>query len=143
MRIIFVGVVVLALFTGCSPSNNGDVDGLQGTWSPITAELGGKSMPETVLKSISLKLDRNRYEVFADGSPDRGTYSTDASTQPKAMTITGTEGPNKGQSFPCIYDVQGDTMRICYDLSGAQRPTEFKSPPGTKVFLVTYARKKE
>ena len=45
------------------------------------------------------------------------------------MTITGTEGPNHGRTFPAIYELKGDTLRICYDLSGAKRPTEFKSIP--------------
>jgi uncharacterized protein (TIGR03067 family) len=59
------------------------------------------------------------------------------------MTITGTGGPNVGKTFPAIYEIKGDTLRICYDLSGAQRPTEFKSVAGTKLYLVTYTRKKE
>ena len=58
------------------------------------------------------------------------------------MTITGTEGPNQGKTFPAIYELKGDTLRICYDLSGAKRPTEFKSIAGTRLYLVTYNRKK-
>jgi uncharacterized protein (TIGR03067 family) len=58
------------------------------------------------------------------------------------MTIVGTKGPNTGKTFPCIYEIKGDTFRICYDLSGAKRPTEFKTVTGTKLYLVTYNRKK-
>ena len=72
-----------------------------------------------------------------------GTYTIDADSKPKSMTITGTEGPNHGKTFPAIYELKGDTLRICYDLSGAKRPTEFKSVAGTKLYLVTYSRKKE
>jgi len=67
----------------------------------------------------------------------------DSATQPKGMSVTGTEGPNSGKTFPAIYELKGDTLRICYDLSGAKRPTEFKSVAGTKLYLVTYVRKKE
>ena len=35
------------------------------------------------------------------------------------MTITGTEGPNRGKTFPAIYELKDDTLRICDDLSGA------------------------
>jgi uncharacterized protein (TIGR03067 family) len=59
------------------------------------------------------------------------------------MTITGTAGPNSGKTFPAIYELKGDTLRICYDLSSAKRPTEFKSIAGTRLYLVTYNRKKE
>ena len=59
------------------------------------------------------------------------------------MTVTGTEGPNRGKIFPCIYELQGDTLRICYDLSCAKRPAEFKTAVGTRLYLVTYARNKQ
>ena len=41
-----------------------------------------------------------------------------------------------------ILRMLGNTFRICYDLSGAKRPTEFKTTAGTKLYLVTYNRKK-
>ena len=75
--------------------------------------------------------------------PDRGTYTIDSNTKPKSMSVTGTEGPNIGKTFPAIYELKGDTLRICYDLSGEKHPTEFKSVAATKLYLVTYNRKKE
>ena len=59
------------------------------------------------------------------------------------MTITGTAGPNNSRTYPAIYELKGDTLRICYDLSGAKRPAEFKSLAGTQLYLVTYNRKKD
>jgi len=120
-----------------------DAEAVQGNWKPASAELAGQPMPEAILKVISLKLDHGRYEVSVGGQPDRGTYTLDSAAKPKGMTITGTEGPNKGRVFPAIYDITGDKLRICYDLSGAKRPTEFKSIAGTKLYLVTYSRVKE
>ena len=76
----------------------------------------------------------------SETAPDRGTYTLDSDAKPKGMTITGTEGPNRGKTFPAIYELNGDTLRICYDLSGAKRPTEFKTSAGTKLYLVTYNR---
>jgi uncharacterized protein (TIGR03067 family) len=58
------------------------------------------------------------------------------------MDITGNEGPNKGKTFLAIYELKGDTLRICYDLSGQARPTEFKTKKDTRLFLVTYQREK-
>ena len=59
------------------------------------------------------------------------------------MAITGMDGPNRGGTFPAIYEFKGNTLRICYDLSGAKGPTEFKSTAGTRLYLVTYRRKRE
>jgi uncharacterized protein (TIGR03067 family) len=86
---------------------------------------------------------RGQYVALVSGNPDKGTYTLDEAARPKGMTITGTEGPNKGKTFPAIYELQGDTLRLCYDLSGTKRPTEFKSSAGTELFLVTYTRAKE
>jgi uncharacterized protein (TIGR03067 family) len=120
-----------------------DAKALQGTWLPIKAELAGQPMTEAVMKSISLKLENGRYEVLVGGQADKGTYTLDSTSKPKGMVITGTDGPNLGKTFPAIYELTGDALRICYDLSGAQRPTEFKSSAGTQLYLVTYRRRKE
>jgi len=130
----------LNAFAAGSPD---DAKAVQGNWKPVKAELAGQPMTDAVLKSISLKLDNGKYEVFVGEAPDRGTYTLDSATKPKGMTITGTEGPNNGKTFPAIYEVKGDTLRICYDLSGVKRPTEFKTIAGTKLYLVIYHRKKE
>lgn len=120
-----------------------DAKAVQGNWKPAKAELAGNPMTKAVLQSISLKLDNGKYEVLVGDQPDKGTYKLDSATKPKRMTITGTDGPNHGKTFPAIYELTGDTLRICYDLSGAKRPTEFKSIAGTRLYLVTYNRRKD
>jgi len=119
-----------------------DTQAVQGTWQPVAGVLGGQAVPAAVLKIISLQLAEGKYDVLVGTNPDKGTYTLDATVTPKAITVTGTEGPNVGKTFPAIYELDGDTLRICYDLSGAKRPAEFKSVAGTKLYLVTYARKK-
>jgi uncharacterized protein (TIGR03067 family) len=134
-----VGVSIQA-FAASLPD---EAKAIQGNWTPATAELAGQPIPEAVLKTISLQLDAGKYNVSVGGDPDKGTYTIDATTTPKSMIVTGTEGPNRGKTFPAIYEINGDTLRICYDLSGAKRPTEFKSVAGTQLYLVTYTRKKK
>ena len=141
-HIVCICLTVAASLTAFAADAADDAKAVQGNWKPVKAELAGQPMADTVLKSISLKLDNGKYEVFVGDEPDRGTYTIDSASKPKSMTITGTEGPNHGKTFPAIYELNGDTLRICYDLSGAKRPTEFKTVAGTKLYLVTYNRKK-
>jgi uncharacterized protein (TIGR03067 family) len=54
----------------------------------------------------------------------------------------GKKGPNEGKTFLAIYELKGDELRVCYDLGGKDRPTEFVSKPETPLFLVTYRREK-
>jgi uncharacterized protein (TIGR03067 family) len=128
---------------GSAAPSDGDSKNLEGFWRPVTALLSGEPMPDALLKTISLKMENGKYEVFVGNEPDRGTYVIDATALPKGITITGSEGPNHGRIFPAIYELYGDTLRICYDLSGAKRPLRFESTAGTRLYLVTYKRAKE
>ncbi|HXR05836.1 MAG TPA: TIGR03067 domain-containing protein [Candidatus Acidoferrum sp.] len=139
----FISLVVAGLLTACGAGPADDAKAIEGNWRPVKGELGGQPMTDAVLQSIRLKLDNGKYEVLAGNQPDRGTYTLDSTSTPKSLTITGTEGPNRGKTFPAVFELSGDTLRICYDLSGAKRPTEFKSVAGTQLFLVTYIRNKE
>src|SRR5205085_1844149 len=139
-------VITVSLFALAGAPADDDAKVVQGTWVPTKAELGGQPMADAVLKMIRLELGDGKYVAYVGEEPDKGTYTIDAASKPKSMSITGTEGPNQGKTFPAIYELgrdgNGDTLRICYDLSGAKRPTEFKSTAGTKLYLVTYSRKK-
>jgi uncharacterized protein (TIGR03067 family) len=121
-----------------------DAKALQGIWAPVKAELAGQPMPDAVLKTITLQIKQGEYEVSVTGAPepDKGTWTLDSDAKPRGMTITGVKGPNAGKTIPAIYELKADTLCVCYDLSGAKRPTEFKTSAGTQLFLVTYSRMK-
>jgi uncharacterized protein (TIGR03067 family) len=119
-----------------------DAKRVQGTWKPVRAEIAGKPYPEEVLKTMKLVLSDGKYTVTVNGKPDEGTVKLDAAKRPRAMEIVGTRGPNQGRTILAIYELADDTLRICYDLGGKARPTEFKTKADTKLFLVEYQREK-
>jgi uncharacterized protein (TIGR03067 family) len=138
--------VVLTLVLSFSPAAGGDdakdADTIQGTWVPSAAELGGKMFPDEVRKSIKLVVKDDKYTVTVGKQVDQGTVKLNPAAKPKELDITGTDGPNKGKTILAIYERDGDTLRVCYDLGGKARPTEFKTREGTQLFLVTYKREK-
>lgn len=101
--LFYVGLTIAASLTTFAADSAEDAKAIQGNWKPVKAELGAQPMPDTVLKTISLKMDNGKYEVFVGTSPDRGTYTIDTTTKPKSITVNGTEGPNNGKTFPAIY----------------------------------------
>src|SRR3954463_11529267 len=111
-----------------------DAQAIQGTWVPVKADIGGKPMKEEFLTNTVMTLSSGKYEVTVAGSPDKGIYSLGTESKIKTIDVTGTEGPNAGKKIPGIYELNGETLRICYGLRGSPRPTEFKSPPGTQSF---------
>jgi uncharacterized protein (TIGR03067 family) len=111
---------------------------IEGAWIPVVAELGGTPLPEEYLKDTKLVLTDGRYTY----RNDQGTYKLIPAEKLKAMDITGAEGPNKGKTLLAIYELTGDTLRICYDLEGKTRPSEFATKAGTQQLLVSYKRAK-
>jgi uncharacterized protein (TIGR03067 family) len=143
LRKSFALLALLLSFALAAAHGDGkDGDTNDGTWLPSEAELAGKKLPDEIRKTIKLVIEGDKYTVTVGKEVDKGTVKRNASAKPKEMDITGTEGPNKGKTFLAIYERDGDTLRICYDLSGKGRPTEFKTKEGTPLFLVTYKRKK-
>lgn len=116
---------------------------LDGTWLPESAELAGKPFPEEIRKTIKLELMGDNYIATIGPTVDKGTIKRNTTAKPKQMDITGVEGPTKGKTIPAIYEHDGDTLRVCYDLSGAKHPTEFKTMEGTVLYLVVYKRAKK
>ena len=119
-----------------------DGDALQGAWLPSSAEIGGKPFPDEVRKTIKLVVKDDKYTVTVGKEVDQGTVKLNPAAKPKEMDITGTDGPNKGKTILAIYERDGDTLRVCYDLSGKSRPKKFKTNEGTQLFFVTYKREK-
>jgi uncharacterized protein (TIGR03067 family) len=142
LRLCIASALILSFSSAVSSGNAKNDDAMNGTWLVSSAELGGNKFPDEVSKSIKLVVKDEKYTVTVGDKPDEGTVKLNPSAMPKAMDITGTEGPNKGKTILAIYERDGDTLRVCYDLGGKSRPTEFKSAPGTQLFLVTYKREK-
>ena len=114
-----------------------------GIWKPKGAMLGGVLLPPPALKAITLRIDKDKYEVTVDGEDhsDMGTFTLNETTTPKRMTIKSTAGPNKGKTFLAIYEIKNaDAMRVCYDLSGKAFPEEFKAAKDSELYLVGYRR---
>jgi uncharacterized protein (TIGR03067 family) len=140
-------IVFLAAIALCPLVQGGgaqdDLKKMEGDWSPVMAELGGAKLPPEPLKTIKLTLKDGKYTVVIGDKIDKGTYKIDAAKKPKELDITGTEGSNKGKKFLAIYELNGDTLKVCYDLSGKERPTEFATKADTQLFLAEYKRDKK
>src|SRR5438874_13487011 len=100
---LFVALVLVLSFAAAARSDAADdKDAVQGTWLPAEAELAGQKFPDEVRKSIKLVLQGDQYTVTVGTQPDKGTCKWNASAKPKAVDITGTDGPKKGKTALAI-----------------------------------------
>lgn len=106
----------------------------------VRAELAGEAAPELVVEHTTVTLTGGGYEVRFQGEvADRGTYREEATAGLGTLVLRGTSGPNAGRTIPCLFQLMGDRLRICYGLDGVL-PVAFATRPGELRYLVTYRR---
>lgn len=140
-RIYLTLTAGLLILTPCQADDQ-DAKALEGTWIPQSGELSGSPFPEAILKTIKLEIKDGKYTVTAGAAVDKGIAKIDSSKKPKEMDIMGTEGPNKGKTIPVIYEIDGDTLKVCYELAGKERPKSFKTESGSMTLTIVYKREK-
>lgn len=114
---------------------------LDGHWRMVRAELDGESAPDLVVQRTELTFEQGTYVVRFDAQiSDRGTFELSANLETKTLILHGQSGPNAGRTLPCIYQLAGDRLRICYGLDGIA-PTGFTTGPRQQRYLATYRRK--
>ena len=139
---IIVGLVVamsISILSYGSPDRDPSKK-LLGVWKLDRGTVGGAPLPEAAIKTIKLELSDGKYLVSGAESTDEGTWEIHPGTKPASLDIHGTNGPNTGKTFLAIYALKGDTLKVCYDLTGVSRPKQFKSEPKTPHFLAEYHR---
>ena len=149
-RQVFLSAIAFGVIASVSPVRAEDpkprqenAKMIEGKWSIDKAELAGQPFPAEVAKTMTLILEKDKYTLKSPGPDDIGTLTIDPAKTPKQMDIKGVQGPNQGKTFLAIYELDGDSLKICYDLAGKTRPVEFKTAAGTTQFLVVYKRVKE
>ena len=116
----------------------------QGTWTVESVEAGGKEVPIDLFKGMTVIFEGDKYTVkMGDKVIQTATQKLDPSKSPKTLDGTVTEGPNKGTVILGIYEISGDTLKVCFDPEGKKRPTEFKTAAGSQTTLVVYKRVKK
>ncbi len=141
---LFLSLFVLPLLVADIDGQdvNSEIKAINGNWRPISAELAGMKLSEVQFSTITLVIKDGNYTVQAGKTEDKGALKIDPAKKPKAMDIVGTDGPNKGKTLLAIYEIDKDSLRICYDLGGKNRPTEFATSKEKPYFLAVYRRAK-
>ena len=127
--------------TGAGADDKADVEKelkkFQGTWTFESVEAGGKKLPADQFKGITLTFEGDKYAVKkGDEVVEAATQKLDPSRSPKSLDAKVTDGPNKGAVILGIYEISGDTLKVCFDPEGKKRPTQFKSESGSQTLVV-------
>lgn len=132
--------LVLAVSASRAEEVKGDLAGLQGTWSAaagakkkvvVTMEIRGRTVSVEIRPPV--------------GAPIRatGAIRLDPKATPKALDWVGFAGLD-GQAFPeilGIYELKGDTFRVCNGGPDNPRPAEFAPGEGMLADVLTFTRR--
>jgi uncharacterized protein (TIGR03067 family) len=122
-----------------------ELEKIQGTWVAASVEFnGGKATPERAATIKVICKDDKYVQTEAGREVEKGSHKLDPSKKPKHMDITVTDGEQKGKTQLAIYELEGDTLKICVARAGEKdRPTEFAAKSGSTHILVTLKREKK
>ena len=141
IRVALALMLAVLFVPGASADDKADLKALAGKWDVAEADIEGKKDAQT-FKGVVLVIENDTYSVKVGGTEDKGTLKVDGSKKPKAMDITGSEGPNRGKTFLCLYELKDDTLTVCYSLDFKTRPTEIKTGEKSSRMIIVYKKKK-
>lgn len=123
-----------------------ELKAMAGTWRPVSAENNGNKSSEEILKGIRWIRDADGKWAMQRGDKivlEWTVRKIDATKKPKAFDVEITAGPYKGMVYRGIYELDGDTLRICFAMpEKAERPTEFSAHKGSGNALSEFEREK-
>ncbi|VTR91284.1 sigma-70 family rna polymerase sigma factor : RNA polymerase sigma factor, sigma-70 family OS=Singulisphaera acidiphila (strain ATCC BAA-1392 / DSM 18658 / VKM B-2454 / MOB10) GN=Sinac_7487 PE=4 SV=1: Sigma70_r2: Sigma70_r4_2 [Gemmata massiliana] len=133
---------------GETPQSKTDQEKLQGRWTVVSLELGGRVLtPDELSKEnvddVIFEGDRVKpTRADPENSLWHGKYKLDARRDPKQITVYDEEPDNTVMTFRGIYTLDGDTLKWCMNPDGTDvcRPEEFKTKKGSPLCIFTLKR---
>jgi uncharacterized protein (TIGR03067 family) len=120
-----------------------DLKKLQGTWECVSMEREGDVVPPEHFKGSSVVYEDDLATLYRDGEFfRRGIITLDPSKTPKRINTWDLAGPYADDSVPGIYEIDGDTLKICFSRPKIARPTEFTTKKEPGFLYCVYKRKK-
>jgi uncharacterized protein (TIGR03067 family) len=147
MRFATVAVLLLAVVAPLRAEDDKvkkDLKALEGTWNVESLEYNGKDIKDKYKLSFVFKGDQVTVEGDDKVKKEYATFKLklDPTGMPKVMDLTVSGGVQKDAVLEGIYELKDDELKICVMVFGKDRPTEFKSPEGGSIALVTLKRQK-
>ena len=114
---------------------------LQGTCQIELQEEDGTKLSEDELKGRTLSFGKNLFLMRQNAKMVQiGKLKIDPSKSPKTINAVIEKGAHEGDILPGIYQLEGDTLKVCLSTDGDARPREFKTEPKSGRLLLVCKR---
>jgi uncharacterized protein (TIGR03067 family) len=122
-----------------------DLKAFEGTWTVAELQVNGKKATEEEVKNFETKLTfkDNKLTLTLEGQTFEGTVTIDPSKTPKTVDVKAKNRRGDQVESHGIYEIDKDTLKVCYVTGSKERPKEFKSTEGSGAFYTVYKRAKK
>lgn len=133
--LIVAAGLLLAADSSTDDAAKKDQKKLQGTWKVQSGRLDGKDAPPGLLAKWRVVIDGDQVTIKGGMRDQTYTFTLDPSQKPAAIDF---DSKAKG-----IYQLKGNTLRLCWAKAGKDRPTKFVSRAGSDIVLFLLKRVKK
>jgi uncharacterized protein (TIGR03067 family) len=120
-----------------------EYDRFEGTWKMESFTVDGKPAAMEGFVDFKMTLKGDTFTTVSSEGKTNGTYTIDPSKSPKTIDIKFTGGPLDGLTMQGVYELEGDTYKVCLPGGGKKdRPKELASKEGSGLVLEVLKRVK-
>jgi uncharacterized protein (TIGR03067 family) len=142
--LMLLTAVLLVAADGPADANKKDLEKLQGDWGVASQVIDGRKVADDEAQTLFRTVKDDTYTVFYyDKQIGKGTFTIDATQKPKAIDARPAGAAKGSPPLLGIYEVEGDTYRVCFAPAGKERPKDFACQAGSGHTLTVWKREKK
>lgn len=142
--VVAVAVGAGMAFADEKADNEKVLKAMAGTWTFESHVMAGEKAPADLLKSMVITFDGEKFAVkMGDKVAQAGTHTVGTAKKPHTVDAVVTEGEGKGTTMKGILELDGDTLKVCFDTSGKTRPEKYESPAKSELANIVLKRAKK
>jgi uncharacterized protein (TIGR03067 family) len=141
---IIAGLCVLPLALLAEEGRKAGRADLAGVYRITSGQEDGKDVPKSRIEGAVVTVTGNKMSMKDKDTKEffACTFTLDTSKTPWSITMTGT-APKKGEVVKGIIEKDGDTVKLCYALPGADTPTSFTTTKKGQHCFIMKKKSKE
>ena len=136
--LVLLGCILAACRVAVIAGSSDDTEKWQGAWRMVSTTYDGE--PQTA--DMEWIVDGDHYTIRLNGQSHVDPYTIKLDSSQKHIDVFHHETPpgTYGGSLKGIYDISGDSLTVCYDLTGQRYPESFNANRGSRQVLYKFRR---